>query len=574
MVASEASTISAPSWGTTPVDSSRTLSEIFTRTAAAFPDNVALRDGTEMLTYRELDDASNELARELVAAGAGPGAVLEISAVRSIDYVIRLWAVTKTGAAFAPIDPDFPDARLRRLRSVLQSVSPVPGTQSPDAVAYVIHTSGSTGNPKAVAVTHRGFGPLTDEAVARYRVTPDSVVLQGYNPSFDAALLEMLLAFGSGAALVVAPPDVYGGPRPRKVRGRTPHHAPTVHPGCARHDGPGRTAAARRGCRRRRRALARDRTRLECRRTDAQCLRPHGNDPSWQLLRISIRDTGIGEPITGTGAEVLDAALRPVPLGGVGELYVNGPGLAMGYLGDPAATATAFVAVVGGRRRYRTGDLVHRTVSGALGFVGRSDRQVKVRGVRVELAEIETAARLLPGVSAVSVLLIGDVITAFVVGEETSEDALRHELAAQLPGYLVPGRIVMLDALPLTRNGKVDVSALHAHLGESTPHAWPLTATEELVTAVMSHHAGQHCECEPPTSSNPVEIHCPPRWSRVDWLRCSGATYPLVRFSRIRRRVRWLAGSMRPKTLLSGHRSPVAPPKAGCRWLPHSSVCG
>ncbi|WP_245006083.1 non-ribosomal peptide synthetase [Rhodococcus globerulus] len=489
VVASEASTISAPNWVAAPVDSSRTLSEIFTRTAAAFPDNVALRDGTVMLTYRELDDASNELARELVAAGAGPGAVIEISAVRSIDYVIRLWAITKTGAAFAPIDPDFPDARLRRLRSVLHSVSPVPGTQNPDAVAYVIHTSGSTGNPKAVAVTHRGLGPLTDEAVARYRVTPDSVVLQGYNPSFDAALLEMLLAFGSGAALVVAPPDVYGGRDLEKFVAEhrithllsTPGVLDTMDPAAL----PLLDVVAVGG------DVLSSAT-AHAWSTGAQMLNAYGPTETSVVATLADidSDTGIGEPITGTGAEVLDAALRPVPFGGVGELYVNGPGLAMGYLGDPAATATSFVAAAGGRRRYRTGDLVHRTASGAMGFVGRADRQVKVRGVRVEPAEIETAARLLPGVSAVSVLLIGDVITAFVVGAETSEDALRHELATQLPGYLVPGRIVILDALPLTRNGKVDVSALHAHLGESTPHAWPLTATEELVTAVMSHHAG------------------------------------------------------------------------------------
>ncbi|MGG7102287.1 amino acid adenylation domain-containing protein [Rhodococcus sp. 24CO] len=491
VMVSEASTISAPSWVATPVDASRTLSEIFTSTAATFPDNVALRDGTEMLTYRELDDASNELAQELVAAGAGPGAVLEISAVRSIDYVIRLWAITKTGAAFAPIDPDFPDARLRQLRSALHSGSPVPGTQNPDAVAYVIHTSGSTGNPKAVAVTHRGLGPLMDEAVARYRVTPDSVVLQGYNPSFDAAVLEMLLAFGSGAALVVAPPAVYGGRDLEKFVAEhrvthllsTPGVLDTMDPAAL----PLLDVVAVGG------DVLSPAT-AHAWSAGARMLNAYGPTETTVVATLADVDldngNGIGEPITGTGAEVLDAALRPVPFGGVGELYVNGPGLAMGYLGDPAATATAFVAAADGGRRYRTGDLVHRTAGGALGFVGRSDRQVKVRGVRIELAEIETAARLLPGVSAVSVLLIGDVITAFVVGEETGEDALRNELVKQLPGYLVPGRIVMLDALPLTRNGKVDVSALHAHLGEITPHAWPLTATEELVTAVMSHHAG------------------------------------------------------------------------------------
>ena len=211
------------------------------------------------------------------------------------------------------------------------------------------------------------------------------------------------------------------------------------------------------------------------------------------LAEIDVRsetEIGIGAPILGTGAEVLDYGLRPIPFGGVGELYLNGPGLAMGYLGDPATTASAFVAAPEGARRYRTGDLVHRRSDGELGFLGRTDRQVKVRGVRIEPAEIEAVLRAQPDVKAARVILVDDVMTAFVVGSGPGydENELKRELIVQLPRYLVPTRIITLAALPLTTNGKVDVDALRTYLGNRTAEIGPLTPTEELVTSVMSHH--------------------------------------------------------------------------------------
>ncbi|MCJ0902137.1 non-ribosomal peptide synthetase [Rhodococcus sp. ARC_M6] len=493
-VVAEATAIAAPGWVAAPVDSSRLLTDVFAETAAKFPHNVALREGSRSLTYRQLDEASDVVAQELVAAGAGPGAVLELSAVRSIDYIVRLWGITKTGAAFAPIDPDFPDARLQQLRSVLLPVSPVPGRLIRGAVAYVIHTSGSTGDPKAVAVTHRGLGPLTGEAVERYRVHPNSVVLQGYNPSFDAALLEMLLAFGSGATLVIAPPDVYGGGELERfvAENRITHllSTPGVLDTMDPRELPLLEVVAVGGD-----VLSPATAHAWSRRT--RMLNAYGPTESSVVATVVEIDSssdsegavGIGEPINGTGAEVLDSALRRVPFGGVGELYLGGPGLAMGYLGDPATTASAFVAAPGGERRYRTGDLVHRRSGGGLGFMGRNDRQIKVRGVRIEPAEIEAVLRSIPGVSAVAVILVDDVITAFVVGAEDGEHAVRRELVRQLPVHLVPGRIVALESLPLTRNGKVDVAALHTHIGDETPQVQPLTSTEELVTTVMAHHS-------------------------------------------------------------------------------------
>ena len=489
----DATTICAPAWASTPVDTSRTLAEILTATAARFPHNIAVSDGTRTLNYRELDDASNMVAQELVAVGAGPGAVLEINAVRSIEYIVQLWGITKTGAAFAPIAPDLPDVRRDQMRTVLQPLSPAPGRQIPEAIAYVIHTSGSTGTPKAVAVTHQGLGALTDVAVHRYGMHSDSIVLQGYNPSFDAALLEMMLAFGSGATLVIAPTDVYGGRELEKFVNEncvthllsTPAVLETLDPDNL----PLLELIAVGGD-----VLSTRTAHNWSRRT--RMLNAYGPTESSvvaTLAEIDVRsetEIGIGAPILGTGAEVLDYGLRPIPFGGVGELYLNGPGLAMGYLGDPATTASAFVAAPEGARRYRTGDLVHRRSDGELGFLGRTDRQVKVRGVRIEPAEIEAVLRAQPDVKAARVILVDDVMTAFVVGSGPGydENELKRELIVQLPRYLVPTRIITLAALPLTTNGKVDVDALRTYLGNRTAEIGPLTPTEELVTSVMSHH--------------------------------------------------------------------------------------
>ncbi|OYD71832.1 non-ribosomal peptide synthetase [Rhodococcus sp. OK302] len=478
----------SPAWVAAPVDTSRTLAEIFTSTAILHPDRVALVDGKRSLTYAELDAHSDAHSRELVAAGAGPGAVLELPAVRGIDYVIELWAITKAGAAFAPIDPAFPESRLREMRSVLHAHSPIAGSRIADAVAYVIHTSGSTGTPKGVAVTHRGLGPLTDEAVRRYRVSSNSVVLQSYNPSFDAALLEMLLAFGSGATLAVAPSDVYGGvdlehfiaeqrvthllSTPAVLETMDPDRLPMVEVVGVGGD-----------------VLAPETARKWSDR--ATLLNAYGPTEASVVATLGdVREVvTIGEPIVGVGVDVLDTWMRNVPCAGTGELYISGPGLAIGYVGDPAATAGAFVAAPGGTRRYRTGDLVHRRADGALGFVGRTDRQVKVRGIRVELAEIESVLRRCDGVRAAVVVTLGDSLAACVVASDEGDEKLRSELAKSLPRYLVPSRIAIVDALPVTGNGKVDTDAVYEYFRETADGDTALNASEELVAAVMAEHA-------------------------------------------------------------------------------------
>lgn len=477
----------APSWTAAEVDSSRTLTEIFAATAARFPNNIALDDGHRTVTYAELDSASDAQAWELVARGAGPGAVYEIPAVRTIAYLVRMLAISKTGAAFVPIDPDLPPARLKQLRTVLSDRSPVPGRQYPDSVAYVVHTSGSTGEPKGVAVTHRGLGLLTDDAVRKYGVTSDSVVLHGYKPTFDAAILEMMLAIGAGATLAVAPREAFGGRALEEFvaeRGvthmlSTPAVLDTMAP--ERFDSLEVVAVGGD-------VLSPSTARAWSRR--ARMLNAYGPTECTVVTTVAEVDhrVTIGVPLAGIGAEVLDTRLRPVPWAGIGELYVSGPGLAMGYAGDPAGTATSFIAAPGGHRRYRTGDLVHRRTDDRLGFVGRSDRQMSVRGIRVEPAEIESALRRCTGVEAAAVVLVDDIAVACAVGDGVEADQLTIELAAMLPAYLMPGRVVVLESIPLTTNGKLDADALRRHVFESQAPDAAVTVSEELVTAVMSEH--------------------------------------------------------------------------------------
>nr|WP_241032185.1 non-ribosomal peptide synthetase [Rhodococcus pseudokoreensis] len=452
----------------------RTLAEILTATAAAYPDNAALTDGDVTLTYRELDERSDARARKLTALGVGPGEVVPIDLPRSPDFVIELWAVAKTGAAFSPVSGFGGQGYQKCARDV----------------AYVIHTSGSTGTPKAVAVTHRGLGPLTTEVVRRYRVGPGDRVLHGYNPAFDAALLEMLLAFGSGACLVVAPADVFAGAELHRllVEQRVTHYLSTPSV-LATLDPRGLESVRVVGVGGE--ALSSDLAGTWS--AGRLLLNAYGPTESTVVATLTEIEPGsatgtvtIGAPIPGTTAVVLDQRLRAVPVGGVGELYLAGPGLAHGYLGAPDRTAERFVAAPDGTRRYRTGDLVHRRADGHLTFLGRVDRQVKVRGMRIEPAQVEAALLELHGVEQAAVLVQRNDLVAFVAGTDLDSRTLRQQLTGRLPSYLVPPRIVTMDTLPLTANGKLDVAALEARDDDDAVAAPPRTAAEEMVAGVFA----------------------------------------------------------------------------------------
>ncbi|WP_442972628.1 amino acid adenylation domain-containing protein [Rhodococcus sp. Rp3] len=447
----------------------RTLAEMLRATAAAHPDREALRGDGKSLTYRELDEQSDALADELRADGARDGRIVRIDAPRSVDYIRTLWAITKTGAAFT--------------HSRQAGETCLPGT------AYVVSTSGSTGTPKRVAVTHRGLAPLAAEAAERYRVEPGDRVLHGYSPEFDAALLELLLAHTTGATLVVAPPDVYAGQHLHRylAEQRITHYlsTPTVLGTLDPEGLPDLKVVASGG-----ESLSPS---LAARWADGRVmLDAYGPTEATIVATLVDIEPGtrpsIGKPVPGTVAHVLDARLRPVPAGAVGELYLAGEGLAAGYLDDPARTAERFVAAPGGARMYRTGDRVHRRVDDTLGYLGRTDRQLKVRGVRIEPGELEATLLAQSGIRQAAVVAVSGTLVAFAAGPDLSADDITARLALVVPPHRMPTRVHALAQLPLTPNGKLDVAALELHdaaaLDDDEALDRPLTDAEDLVVTV------------------------------------------------------------------------------------------
>ncbi|MGU3435771.1 non-ribosomal peptide synthase/polyketide synthase [Actinomycetes bacterium M1A6_2h] len=470
----------------------------------------------------ELDRWSNALARILIADGAGPGTVVAVALPRSIEYVVALWAVAKTGAAFLPVDPEQPAHRLGLILAEcsvtlgITTSNAVPGEhvrwtaptvdhtdpseavtdrdrRAPireDHVAYVVYTSGSTGRPKGVAVTHRGLASFVEQQRARWRAGDaggPATVLAVASPTFDASVAELLLAASLSARLVVAPPDAYAGePLRRVISGAEITHA-LLTPSVLNSLNP--------------EGLGSLRTVIT---VGEEC--PPELVAAWATGRSLYNDYGpteatiwatgttalgagdpvsIGTPIAGTTAHVLDSRLSEVPVGVVGELYLSGPALARGYVGRAPSTAERFVALTGGERMYRTGDRVRWNVGHRLEYLGRTDFQVKVRGVRVELGEIDAALRRAPGVRDAVTVARDGALVSYVTGADT--DDLARVLSQSLPSYMVPSRIVRLDTLPITSSGKVDRRALPEPTSVlSRPGSAPDSATETAIAAAFT----------------------------------------------------------------------------------------
>ncbi|MDN5757604.1 MAG: amino acid adenylation domain-containing protein, partial [Tomitella sp.] len=513
---------------------SRTLAEILDLVARREPDRIAVIDGPRSMTYRELDAAANRLARALIAHGAGPGHAVAIAVGRSLESVLAVWAVARTGAAFVPVDTAYPAERVAHMLSdsgariglcndpasgpvgpamrwlpvnadgldpVCAGFSSSPiaarelrSTTRPDQVAYIIYTSGTTGRPKGVLVTHAGLADLVRAQNKSYGVTPDSRVLHFASPGFDASMLEMLLAFGPGATLVVAPPDVYGGAELAGVLARQGITHAFVTPAALMSVDPAGLDMLRVI------AVGGD----VCppalverwARGGRTVLNAYGPTETTIVATMSGPLTAgdevtIGHAVDGAGALVLDRRLHPVPDGVTGELYLSGPGLARGYRGLPALTASRFVAHpfgAPGERLYRTGDLVRRNRHHGLRYLGRADGQVKVRGFRIETEEVDGALAGHPAVRyAVSAVQDGRLVSYVVAEPGVDLSDVRARVRAVLPRQMVPAAITRVDELPMTTNGKLDRSGLPEpdFDGSAAVFVAPRTDLEKRITEVF-----------------------------------------------------------------------------------------
>ncbi|MEU4770263.1 non-ribosomal peptide synthase/polyketide synthase, partial [Actinosynnema sp. NPDC023794] len=485
------------------------------------PDAVAVVDGGTELSYAELDAAANQLARWLIARGAGPERLVAVALPRSAAQVVALLAVATSGAAYLPLDPGLPAARtaaLLRDAHPLLVLTELPVTDDLDAAAvtdddrvapllpghpaYVIHTSGSTGVPKGVVVEHRALAGYLNRARGAYAGLDGPVVV--HSPvSFDHTVTALWTPLSVGGRLHLAALDADLAVRPAFLKA-TPSHLPLL---ANLPDVAAPTAELMLGGEE---LVSADLAPWRARHPDVPVVNVYGptevcvNCTEHRLEPGDPLPAGtvpIGRPHSYAAVRVLDAALRPVPPGVVGELYVAGEGLARGYLGDPARTAARFAPDPfgpPGARMYRTGDLATRRADGVLVFAGRADDQLKLRGHRVEPGEVVAALAADPAVARAAVVVREDNpgdrrLVAYVVpapGGEPDPAALRARAADVLPGHLVPAAVVVLDELPLTRNGKLDHRALpapgHASTGKAAIGRAPATPLEAAVAEVFA----------------------------------------------------------------------------------------
>ncbi|HSK77695.1 MAG TPA: amino acid adenylation domain-containing protein [Thermoanaerobaculia bacterium] len=492
------------------------LHDLFEAWAARSPEAPAVEivgeAGGERLTYAELDAAANRLAHHLRALGVGPETWVGLAVERSVGMIVGLFGILKAGGAYVPLDPAYPADRLAYMLEetrprVLVTVEPLrerlpafggpvvcldrdaaaiarrPETSPRAAVdpansAYVIFTSGSTGRPKGVVVPHVGISSLAEAQVPVFGVGPGDRLLLFAPLAFDTSVFEIVMALRGGATLCIATqqelvpsPALVRMVRDRRITRLT--FTPSALAALPEEDLPEVTAVTVAGEACPPELVARwgrGRRFFNC----------YG--PTEMTVWVSVadcRDAGrrppIGRPVGNKRVYVLDRSLQPVPAGVVGELWVGGAGVARGYLNRPDLTAERFwpdpFGGDPGARAYRTGDLVRWLPDGNLDFVGRNDHQVKIRGFRIELGEIEAALNVHPAVRESVVVARQDGGEKVLVGYLTTHGAapapaeLRAFLKDRLPEYMVPSIFMVLEALPLSPNDKVDRKALPAPEG-------------------------------------------------------------------------------------------------------------
>ncbi|WP_103507882.1 non-ribosomal peptide synthetase/MFS transporter [Streptomyces sp. SM13] len=536
-----------------------TLTGLVAEQIARTPDAVAVGFGGETLTYAELDRAAERIARRLAREGVGPGSLVAVSAERSPDLLPGLLGVLRTGAAYTPLDPEYPAERLAFMLAdsgaevlLSQRRVPVPegyaarvlllddpaewdGDGGPggdgvrpvgpaaDDLAYMIYTSGSTGRPKGVPNTHRAIANRLLWMARTYGLTPADAVLQKTPTGFDVSVWELFLPLITGARVVVAQPG--GHKDAAHLRDTIADHGVTVAhfvPAMldvflAEDDVERCTTLRRVVCSGE--ELAPHTARAFTSRLP-HCALANLYGPTEAAVDVTSWECAgdlavvpIGAPVDNTRLYVLDADLRPVPVGTPGELHIGGVQVSVGYHRRPGLTAARYVPDPfgpPGARLYRTGDLARWRADGQLEHLGRIDQQVKIRGLRIEPGEIEAALRAEEGIAAAAVIVREDNpgdkrLVAYVVraadadreaGRDPDPDAdtdldpalLRTALRRTLPDYMVPAAFVTLDALPLTPNGKLDRRALPAPQARRTGGAVaaPETATQQVLAEIWA----------------------------------------------------------------------------------------
>ncbi|HEY7419128.1 MAG TPA: non-ribosomal peptide synthetase [Ktedonobacteraceae bacterium] len=517
--------------------------QLISRRAAATPEAVAVVDGEQRLSYRELNQRANQLAHYLQALGVGPNVLVGVNLPRSIDLVVALLGVLKAGGAYVPLDPAYPPERLAFMVKDAQApvlvsyqrwatsftlygaepicldtdairLSQQPNTDAPSIgsvadLAYVLYTSGSTGQPKGVQISHDSLLNLIYWHQRAFEVTSADHATQVASPAFDATGWELWPYLTAGASIYL--PDEQTRVTPVALRdwllkqGITVSFLPTP--------------------------LAEEAIMLEWPMTTTLRYLLTGGDalqhyPPASLPFALINNYGptestvvatsgrvfptecperpplIGRPIANTQLYLLDEHLQPVPIGEAGELYIGGASLAQGYLNRPELTAERFIShpfhAEPGVRLYKTGDLARYLPDGQLAFLGRADDQIKIRGYRIEPGEIVAALNRYPAIQTSVVVAREEVsgekrLVAYIVvspGINITLSDLQGHLRASLPDYMVPATFVGLDALPMTPNGKIDRAALPVPDETNTLHTQgidePATPLEGQVAALVS----------------------------------------------------------------------------------------
>lgn len=532
-----------------------TLHQALAAQAQRTPDSIALVDSQHQLTYRQVQRQTRLLADRLIDAGVRPGDIVAVALPRSVRLSLALYAILEAGAAWLPLDTGYPDERLALMvedaqprlmitESSLQSrfagMADVllldtladerqpPRYSSPPVAdqqaAYVIYTSGSTGRPKGVVVGHQAIVNRLWWMQHQYPLVADDVVLQKTPCSFDVSVWEFFWPLMVGARLVMAPPDAHRDPEAlvqliNDYAVTTLHFVPSMLAAWV-------SALETRpreeiGCGSLRRVFCSGEALSRELALDYQSLiaAPLHNlygpteaavDVTWQpasgeaLERYQLPGIPIGLPVWNTQLRILDGALRPVPVGVAGDLYLCGIQLAQGYLRRPDLTASRFVAdpFAHGERMYRTGDIARWLEDGTVDYLGRSDDQLKIRGQRIELGEIEQVLLAQPGVAqaVVGARELGGKATrlhgadarqlvAWLVaqaGVSLDVDQLQQSLSQQLPAHMVPVSYVLMASFPLSANGKLDRKALPAPAGQHADGRAPQTDTERTIAALFA----------------------------------------------------------------------------------------